>query len=221
MMYKILACAILVIFSTGCQQQEEPRSTPAAEASATTKVERSTLTCFGDSLTEGLGVDPEQAYPSQLERRLQEAGLEWEVVNAGLAGETSSGARTRLGWVLKTEPDAVLLLTGGNDELRGIDPALTKQNIDYIVGDLKSRGIKVMLGGMKSPPNLGSEYTDRFEAIYPWVAEKHDVPLIPFFLEGVARDPELNQADGKHPTAEGYTKIVDHIFEPVKEWLES
>jgi len=147
--------------------------------------------------------------------------MPWQVINAGLSGETSSGARTRLPWVLKTEPQAVLLVTGANDGLRGLDPAITEDNLDAIVAELKSRNIKVMIAGMKTPPNLGTDYGTKFESIYPRVAQKHSVPLIPFFLEGVARDPELNQEDGKHPTAAGYTRIVDNIFEDVKNWLES
>ena len=176
---------------------------------------------MGDSLTEGLGVDPDQAYPAQLEARLKEAGLDWEVVNAGISGETSSAARTRLNWVLKTKPQAVLLVTGINDALRGVDPKITKENLDNIVADLKAKKIKVLLGGMKSPPNFGAEFAQKFEALYPEIAQKHSVPLIPFFLEGVARVPELNQKDGKHPTEEGYAKVVDHIYDDVKAWLSS
>jgi acyl-CoA thioesterase I len=213
----------LLLFSlavlAGCNQQTGAVD-GEAERPATPELKKAKLTALGDSLTEGLGVDPEMAYPAQLEARLQAEGLSWVVVNAGLSGETSSGARTRLGWVLKTEPDAVLLVTGANDGLRGLDPALTEENLDAIVTELKAKNIKVMLGGMKAPPNLGADYATKFELLYQRVAQKHSVPLIPFLLEGVARDPKLNQKDGKHPTAEGYTKVVDHIFEDVKSWLE-
>lgn len=170
-------------------------------------------------MTEGLGVDPESAYPAQLESRLREAGLNWKVVNSGVSGETSSGALSRLEWILKLEPDAVLLVTGANDGLRGLDPDLTRQNLDALVARLREQRIKVMLGGMKAPPNLGADYTEKFESVYPAVAEKHQVPLVPFFLEGVARVPELNNEDGKHPNAEGYAVIVESILEPVKSWL--
>ncbi len=206
---------LLMLLIVGCQTNSPPKSSP----SSTPEAARPVLVAVGDSLTEGLGVSPEEAYPAQLQARLSEAGLDWEVVNSGVSGETSSGALTRLDWVLKTNPDAVLLVTGANDGLRGLDPELTRQNLDQIVSKLKNKDIKVMLGGMKAPPNLGTDYTTKFESIYPAVAEKHGVPLIPFFLEGVAKAPELNQEDGKHPNPEGYAVIVGNLLEPVKNWL--
>ncbi|MFA5504302.1 MAG: arylesterase [Vulcanimicrobiota bacterium] len=196
------------------------RSTSAPPiASSTPSADQPLLVAVGDSLTEGLGVDPESAYPAQLESRLREAGLNWKVINSGVSGETSSGALSRLEWILKLEPDAVLLVTGANDGLRGLDPDLTRQNLDTLVARLREQKIKVMLGGMKAPPNLGADYTEKFESVYPAVAEKHQVPLIPFFLEGVARVPELNNEDGKHPNSEGYAVIVESILDPVKSWL--
>ena len=210
--------ALLVIFLLiGCQTTPPSTSTPSSTPAAA----RPVLVAVGDSLTEGLGVQPEEAYPAQLQARLSEAGIDWEVINSGVSGETSSGALTRLDWVLKTGPDAVLLITGANDGLRGLDPELTRQNLDAIVSKLKGQGIKVMLGGMKAPPNLGADYTTKFESIYPAVAEKHGVPLIPFFLEGVAKTPELNLEDGKHPNPEGYAVIVGNILDPVKDWLKN
>ena len=210
-------CLILlaVLLCAACQSKPGD-----SQASATPAAARPKLVALGDSLTEGLGVEPQEAYPAQLQARLQEAGIEWEVVNAGLSGETSSGALSRLEWVMRTEPDAVFLATGANDGLRGIDPEITASNLDAIVTKLKTDGVKVMLAGMKAPPNLGGDYTEKFEAIYPEVAQKQDVPLIPFLLDGVATLPELNQEDGKHPTAEGYTKVVELIFEEVKDWLQ-
>lgn len=210
-------CLILVVVLLCAACQSKPGE---SQASATPVAPRPKLVALGDSLTEGLGVEPQEAYPAQLQARLQEAGIKWEVVNAGLSGETSSGALSRLDWVMRTEPDAVLLATGANDGLRGIDPEITAGNLDAIVTKLKADGVKVMLVGMKAPPNLGADYTEEFEAIYPEVAQKQNVPLIPFLLEGVAKVPELNQEDGKHPTAEGYTKVVDLIFDDVKNWLE-
>lgn len=212
----LLLIALLV--GVGCQgaQAPVPTSTPADQAEFTF-----TLTALGDSLTEGMSVEPEKAYPAQLEARLQAAGLPWRVINAGLSGETSTGALSRLDWVLKTNPQAVLVVTGANDGLRGVDPEVTRKNLESIVTKLQAAKIKVMLGGMKAPPNLGQDYTKKFEAVYTAVAQEHGVPLLPFFLEGVAKVPELNQEDGKHPNAEGYTKVVDNILEPVKEWLSS
>jgi acyl-CoA thioesterase-1 len=212
-----LTAVFFILLLFGCQTNLPSKSTP----SSTPEAAKPVLVAVGDSLTEGLGVQPEEAYPAQLQARLSEAGLKWEVINSGVSGETSSGALTRLDWVLKTKPDAVLLITGANDGLRGLDPELTRQNLDAIVSKLKDQGIKVMLGGMKAPPNLGADYTSKFESIYPAVAEKHGVPLIPFFLEGVAKTPELNQEDGKHPNPEGYAVIVENILEPVVDWLKN
>ena len=193
----------------------------AAETPTQPVTDRPKLVAMGDSLTEGLGVALDRAYPAQLQKRLDEAGIHWEVINAGISGETSSGAKTRLNWVLRTEPEAILLVTGINDALRGVDPEIIRGNIDAIVAKLKEKGVKVMIGGMKSLPNFGAEYGEKFERIYPELAQKHSVPLIPFFLDGVARVPSLNQKDGKHPTEEGYTKVVDHIFDDVRVWLQS
>jgi acyl-CoA thioesterase-1 len=171
-------------------------------------------------LTEGYGVDAEQTYPAQLERRLKAEGLAWVVVNAGLSGETTSGARSRLGWVLKLNPDAVLLETGGNDGLRGIDPKVTKENLDYLVDELQKRNIPVMLAGMKTLTNMGTDYTTAFEAVYPAVAKEKGVPLIPFFLEGVGGVVGLNQEDRIHPTEKGYSKVVEQIAPVVIPWLK-
>lgn len=208
---------ILVLLNCGCQQQAPVVVSP----SGTPEAKRPLLIAMGDSLTEGLGVETEKAYPAQLEARLEKDGLDWEVVNSGVSGETSSAALSRLEWVMKAKPDAILLVTGANDGLRGIDPTITQQNLDSLVTQIKQSGTKVMLGGMKAPANLGDDYTRKFEQLYPAVAQKHEVPLIPFFLEGVAKNPELNQADGKHPTEEGYSVIVEQIAEPVKSWLGS
>lgn len=209
---KLVGVSILLV---GCRQPA-PVTT---SYSPSPQVVRPVLTALGDSLTEGYGVAAEDAYPAQLEVRLRADGLPWQVVNAGLSGETSSGALSRLDWVLKTKPQAVLLVTGANDGLRGLDPNLTEQNLNAMVGKLAASGVKVMLGGMKAPANLGEDYVQQFEAIYPRVAKAHNVPLIGFFLEGVAKSPDLNLEDGKHPNKEGYAKIVDFIYADVKTWL--
>ena len=206
--------------------QTAPPSTPASPlpsspAAASTPVEKgSTLVAFGDSLTEGLGVDPDKAYPAQLEKKLRVEGMNWTVVNAGLSGETSSGARSRLDWVLKLEPDAVILETGGNDGLRGIDPKVTRENIGALIDELQKRDIPVMLAGMKTLSNLGPDYTGPFESLYPDLAREKAVPLIPFFLEGVAGSVELNQDDRIHPTERGYTLIVERLTPTVLPWLK-
>ena len=191
-----------------------PPATPAATAAAPT-----VIVAMGDSLTEGMGVDPADAYPAQLEQRLLADGYNVEVINAGISGETTSGALSRVNWVLGLEPDIVILATGGNDGLRGIAPELTARNLDQLVTTFQDAGVTVLLAGMEMVENMGEEYTSAFRAIYPTVSAAHDVPLIPFLLEGVATDPELNQPDFIHPTAAGYAVVVDTIYPYVTDLL--
>jgi acyl-CoA thioesterase-1 len=167
---------------------------------------------MGDSLTEGLGVDPRMAYPAQLERRLRAEGFGVEVINAGNSGETSSGALSRMDWVLSLSPDVVILATGGNDGLRGIDVGVTEQNIARMVERFQAEEILVILAGMEMVQNMGQVYTDAFRAIYPTLSAQYDIPLIPFLLEGVATDPTLNQPDFIHPNADGYTVVVETVY---------
>lgn len=170
--------------------------------------------CLGDSLTEGYGVEPEQSYPSLLERRLRSAGrAELRVVNAGISGSTTASAVSRLRWQLRAKPDVVILALGGNDGLRGLELSQTEKNLDEAITVAKSNGVRVLLAGMKIPPNYGLDYTRRFEALFPALARKHDVALIPFLLEGVAARPELNLPDGIHPNASGYEIVVETVLE--------
>jgi acyl-CoA thioesterase-1 len=171
-----------------------------------------TIAAVGDSLTAGLGVNEEEAYPARLERKLRETGHQWRVINAGISGETSSGALSRVAWVLKLKPDIVILETGANDGLRGIDPKVTRRNIDETVRILKENKVIVVLAGMRMVSNLGREYLTAFASIYPAVARKHGLVLVPFFLKGVAGDPALNQADGIHPTGEGYRIAAETVY---------
>jgi acyl-CoA thioesterase-1 len=171
-----------------------------------------TILAFGDSLTAGYGVDPSDSYPAQLGRKLQADGYPVEVINGGISGETSSAALSRVEWMLETEPDIVIVETGGNDALRGVDLTITRANIAAIVRQFDESGAVVVIAGLQIIQNLGSEYTDEFGSIYPEVAEQYGVALIPFMLEGLAADPELNQTDFIHPNAEGYAVMVDHIY---------
>jgi len=143
------------------------------------------------------------------------------VINAGNSGETTAGGLARLDWALADAPDAVLLELGANDGLRGLDPAATYDNLDAILQRLGEEDLPVLLAGMLAPPNLGREYTEAFNAVYPKLAKKHDVPLYPFFLDGVAMVPELNQADGIHPNAKGVAEIVERITPHVVRLLEA
>ena len=171
------------------------------------------IVALGDSLTEGLGVDEDQAYPAQLLRKLKAHGYDYAVINAGVSGETSSGTLSRLKWVISSlKPDIVILETGANDGLRGIDPALLESNLDQLIRILKGNQVEVVLAGMRMLPNLGPDYIKAFSTIYPKLAQTHDVIFMPFFLEGVAGQSQFNQADKIHPTAEGYRRIVEHIY---------
>ena len=169
------------------------------------------IVAFGDSLTAGYGVAPEEAFPARLQSWLHEHGVEAEVVNAGVSGDTSAGGLARLDWTLAEPADAVLVEFGANDALRGIDPQSTYQNLDGILSKLDARKVKVLLLGMVSPANWGRDYQQSFDAIYPALAERHHVLLYPFFLEGVALDSSLNQGDMLHPNARGIETIVAHV----------
>ena len=176
-------------------------------------VKETRLLAFGDSLTSGWGLAARDAFPAQLERALHAAGRKnVRVIASGVAGDTSAGGRARLAWSLADRPDAAIVELGANDGLRGIDPASTYGNLDAILAELKRRGIPVLLAGMYAPPNLGSEYGEAFNAIYPRLAERHGVVLYPFFLEGVAVEPALNQPDGIHPNGDGVAVIVERIL---------
>jgi acyl-CoA thioesterase-1 len=203
-----IAVIILRVQVSGSEQKKEAAVAPQQNQTAYV----GTIVAMGDSLTAGLGVNENDAYPAQLERKLQAAGLQWRVVNAGISGETSSGALSRINWMLKLKPDIVILETGANDGLRGVDPRVTQRNIDEILRILQQNKILVVLAGMRMLRNMGAEYTNAFNAIYPRLAAQHNVILVPFFLQGVAGDSSLNQRDGIHPTAEGYRIITGKIY---------
>jgi acyl-CoA thioesterase-1 len=166
---------------------------------------------LGDSLSAGFGLPPEEAFPARLEARLREAGIAARVVNAGVSGDTTAGGLARLDWSLADKPDVVVLELGANDALRGIDPGAVRDNLDKIMRKIEASGAKLLLAGMRAPPNWGEEYQNAFDRIYPDLAREYGVPLDPFFLEGVAMKPELNQPDGLHPNAQGVAVMVDRI----------
>lgn len=180
---------------------------------------RLTLVVLGDSLSAGYQLAPDQSFPAQLQQALDAKGYDVEVVNAGVSGDTSSGGLSRLDWSVGPEADAVILELGANDALRGIPPEKTRDNLDAIVARLTERGVAVLVAGMLAPRNLGDDYSGRFDAIFPAIAEAHDALLYPFFLEGVAMDPALNLADGMHPTGEGVSVIVRNVLPHVEQLL--
>jgi len=173
---------------------------------------RPVIVAFGDSLTAGLGLPVDQAYPAQLERRLREAGDPHRVINAGVSGDTTAGGVRRVDAVLALHPSIVIVEFGANDGLRGLSLSQTRTNLAAMLDRFRSASVPVLLAGMKLPPNYGPEYTDEFTAIFPDLARTYGATLIPFFLDGVATHPQLNQVDGIHPTAEGYSVIVDHLL---------
>ena len=166
---------------------------------------------FGDSLTAGYGLAPDQAFPPRLQAALQRRGIEARVVNAGVSGDTTAGGLARLDWALADKPDLVIVALGANDALRGIDPATVRSNLDKMIRRIDSSGAKMLLLGMLAPPNWGEEYKTAFDRIFPDLARVYGVPLYPFFLEGVAMKPELNQPDGLHPNERGVAVLVDRI----------
>lgn len=177
------------------------------------------LVVLGDSLVAGFQLGPGEGFPEQLQKTLTERGHAVEVVNAGVSGDTSTGGLSRLDWSVAPDTDAVIVELGANDALRGISPDVTRKNIEEIARRLRERGVAVLLAGMLAPRNLGPEYAEAFDPIYADAAETHGALLYPFFLEGVALDPDLNLADGMHPNAEGVAVIVENILPKVEELL--
>lgn len=171
------------------------------------------ILCLGDSLTEGYGVEAEVAYPARLERRLKELGhSDVRVINAGVSGATSASAVSRLKWQLRVRPDFLILALGANDGLRGIPVAEMRKNLDEAIALALDNGVRVLLAGMKLPPNYGPEYTRDFERVFTELAAERKVVLIPFLLKGVAARSELNQVDGIHPTARGYEIVTETVL---------
>lgn len=178
------------------------------------------LVALGDSLTAGYQLGPDEGFAEVLQKRLSERGEAVEVINAGVSGDTTSGGLSRLDWSVPDDADAVILELGGNDALRGIDPATTKANLDRMLTRLSERDIPVLLAGMLAPPNMGPDYQAAFNPIFQDLAQKHDAVYYPFFLEGVAGEPRYGLGDGIHPNAEGVSVIVDNILPSVDSLLQ-
>lgn len=177
---------------------------------------RPRIVAFGDSLTAGFGVQADESYPAQLQRRLDSLGYHYRMINAGVSGDTTAGGLRRVPWILNSKPELVILELGANDGLRGIPVDQTKSNLRQIIRQLQETGTTVVLAGMKLPPNYGQDYTTNFEAMYQMLAKEYHLALIPFFLEGVGGSSSLNQADGIHPTKEGYEIIVNQVLKVLK-----
>lgn len=189
-------------------------------AGGSARAEPLRLVAFGDSLTAGLGLPADQAFPARLQAALKAKGHDVLIENAGVSGDTTSAGLARLDWSVPQGTDGVILELGANDALRGINPAITEKALDSMLGRLKGRNIPVLLAGMLAPPNLGPAYGAQFNAIYGHLAEKYQVPLYPFFLDGVAGQPGLNQPDGLHPTSAGVDVIVEKMLPAVEAFVE-
>lgn len=183
---------------------------------SSTSDNRPRIVAFGDSLTAGLGVQADESYPAQLQRRLDSLGYHYRVINAGVSGDTTAGGLRRVPWILNNKPELVILELGANDGLRGLPVDQTRNNLRQIIRQLQEAGTTVVMAGMKLPPNYGQDYTASFEAMYQKLAEESRLPLIPFFLEGVGGSSSLNQADGIHPTKEGYEVIVEQVLKALR-----
>lgn len=217
-----MAAALII----GCE--EAPRNGgadgpgEATAAPAATIEKTGAVLMLGTSLTAGLGLQPEDAYPALIQERIDKAGLPFRVINAGVSGETSAGALRRLDWLMRQDFDVLLLETGANDMLRGTDLASTEDNIQQIIDRVRQERprVTIVLAGMMAPPNLGREYAEAYARMYVDLAEKNDLPLIPFLLDGVGGVPEMNQADGIHPNEEGARQVADNVWQVLEPVLE-
>ena len=225
----LMFCCLVFV---GCDFREEgelspsesPKVRPEAKIQKTRGLGQAdpllNIVAFGDSLTAGLGVSPDQTYPARLEKRLQAAGYRYRVINAGVSGETTAGGVRRVEWILKNQPTYVILELGANDALRGQPLEQSARNLTAIIARLQEAGVGIILAGMKIPLNYGEAYTQEFESMYGELADQFQIPLIPFFLEGVAAQRELNQGDGIHPTGEGYAFVTENVWRVLEPMLQ-
>ncbi|MEZ4776639.1 MAG: arylesterase [Bacteroidia bacterium] len=206
---------------TETTDQNKPSDT--LSANSTVQTDKPVILFFGNSLTAGYGLELSQAFPALIQNRLDSLSLDYKVINAGLSGETTSSGKNRVDWLLKQKPAVFVLELGANDGLRGIDPAETRRNLQEIIDKVRTNdsNTKIVLCGMMVPPNMGPDYGKQFQVIYPELAEKNNLVLIPFLLNGVAGDPKLNLGDGIHPTVEGHKIVMENVWEVLCKVLEA
>ena len=213
---------ILLIALAGCNNNKKEASPEQQQAikniQVISSVKIKTILFFGNSLTAGYGVDPSEAFPALIQTKIDSLKLNYKVINAGVSGETSAGGNSRVGWILRQPVDIFVLELGGNDGLRGIPLTETKKNLQSIIDKVKAKypEAKLILAGMQIPPNMGEEYATTFKNIYPSLAAKNKITLIPFLLQGVGGDVKLNQHDGIHPTAEGHKIVAENVWAVLK-----
>ncbi|TIL30226.1 MAG: arylesterase [Mesorhizobium sp.] len=204
MAFKHRLAAVFVLFLGTCGAISSARAEPF------------TIVGFGDSLMAGFGLGPDEGFTRKLEAALRAKGHDVTVANAGVSGDTSSGGLSRLDWSVPDGTQLVILELGANDMLRGVSPDITQKNLDAMLAKLKQRNIAVLLAGMRAAPNLGADYQNGFDAIFPKLAEKYGVPLYPFFLDGVAGEPAMQLEDGLHPNAKGIDRMIERILPDVE-----
>ena len=215
--------AALIIILSGCTDNKKPaesdQNNTAKETATVTK--KKTIVFYGNSLTAGYGVSPSEAFPAIIQKKIDSLSLPYNVINAGVSGETSSGGKTRIDWILREPVDIFILELGANDGLRGTPLSETKKNLQDIIDKVKAKypGVKLVFAGMEIPPNMGQAYTTEFRNIYTGLAAKNKMTLIPFLLEGVGGEPELNQSDGIHPTAEGHLIVAENVWKQLEKLL--
>jgi acyl-CoA thioesterase-1 len=218
-MWYILACFILFLSACGNKNPSTNTQQPADSTTTTAVSNKKTILFFGDSLTAGYGLDnPSDAFPGVIQRKIDSLKLPYTVVNAGVSGETTAGGLGRIDWILKQKVDIFILELGANDGLRGIPVKETEQNLQAIINKVKAKypNAKIVLAGMQVPPSMGADYVTSFKGLFPKLAEKNKIALVPFLLANVGGNPKLNQADGIHPTAEGAKIVADNVWKILK-----
>lgn len=219
----LMFCYFLTLLLLGCGEKKtkkDTEETSTTEERGKTEVKDSNkkILFFGDSLTAGYGLEVSQAFPALIQQKIDALGLDYTVINAGLSGETTASGKNRLEWVLEDDIDIVIIELGANDGLRGVPLTETESNLQSMVDTVQNTlpDAKIILAGMKIPPNMGPDYTSKFESIFPELAASENITLIPFLLENVAGIPELNQGDGIHPTVEGQKLVANNVWDVLK-----
>lgn len=220
---RILGLILLASGWMACGSEEQKKEAQQEVAATQKKLADKKLVFFGNSLTAGYGLNPEEAFPARTQVKIDSLELGYEVINAGLSGETSAGGLTRIDWILQQKPDVFVLELGANDGLRGIPVAETRKNLQGILDKVKAVNpeVKLVVAGMMVPPNMGPEYAKDFQSIFPELAKTNNATLIPFLLDGVAGERSLNLADGIHPTAEGHQMVANSIWKYLQPLLGS
>lgn len=210
-------CLIVFFISCGneAKKSEELKKEDKPQSNIEVQNRQKTILFFGNSLTAGMGLEIEEAFPALIQKKLDSMSVDFKVINAGLSGETTASGKNRLSWVLRQKVDIFVLELGANDGLRGIQLSETRNNLQTIIDEVRDHNpeVKILITGMQIPPNMGQDYTNEFKMIFPDLAEKNEIQLVPFLLENVAGISELNQSDGIHPTAEGQVILAQNVWE--------